>query len=274
VHAFARWLPFAAALAGVVVFCVATDGGRQTRQARPLIEAIDRLAEAAGLGLSEIRVAGHVQTDDKDVFEALRIANVHSLLGFDAKIARTRIEQLPWVRSATIQRSFPQAVSVTIAERIPFAIWDHAGRRQLIDDSGRVLGAAPPVSADLPVVAGDGAPGEAAQLFSVVSAHPNIQRRLTIAKRIEGRRWSLALDGGLTVHLPAEGVEDALWRLTMPRAGGSLIDRSLAVVDLRLPSQIIVTPSAIAPVAGLDATGVRGTLAGGTSGGGLAVRSE
>lgn len=235
------------------MFVVATEGGRNTREARPMIEGIDRLAQLAGFGLSEIRLTGHKQTDDRDVFEALRLANVQSLFGFDARSARERIEQLPWVRTATIQRSFPDAVSVTIVERTPFAVWQTSGRRVLIDDSGRVLGVAPLMETNLPVVAGDGAAQFAGALVALLGEHANLRNRVTAAHRIEGRRWSLTLDGGLVVHLPAEGEEDALWRLTMSRPGGALLDRGLAVVDLRHPGHVVITPPAVAPVASLSA---------------------
>lgn len=260
-------------MTSVGVFVLATDGGRHTREARPLIEAIDKLAASAGLGLTEIRLAGHRQTDDRAVFDALSLNKANSLLGFDARAARERIEQLPWVRSATIQRSFPDAITVTIAERLAFAVWDHGGRRMLIDDTGRVLGPAPAAEIELPVVTGEGAEAAASQLMAAIGDHPDIRRRLAFAQRVEGRRWSLALDAGLMVHLPPEGEEEALWRLTMPRAGGTLLERNVAAIDLRSPHHVVLTPVGSKPVAGAAPPG-RGVVIGGLRGGGPETWSE
>lgn len=268
------WLPvLIAAGAGAMLLGVSADGGRQTREAQPLVVTIDRMAAAVGLGLTEIRVTGHRQTDDRDVFEALKLANVHSLFGFDAAAARERIEQLPWVRSATIQRSFPDAVNVTVAERLPFAIWDNAGRRLLIDDTGRVLGPAPVHAADLPVVAGEGAAQEAGLLMATMGDYQKVLRRLLVAQRVENRRWSLVLDGGMTVHLPAEGEAEAMWRLTMPRAGGALIDRAATLIDLRSTTQVVIAPVTTPPVVGFAPLG-RGVATGGARSGGPEIRSE
>lgn len=259
------------ALAGAFVFAIATEGGRYSRDVRPMWETFDRIAESAGLALTEIRLTGHVQTQDKAVFDALQLTQVHSLLGFDAQAARQRIEQLPWVRTATIQRSFPDTISVAIAERVPFALWEHDGRRHLIDETGRLLGPAPAI-AELPIVTGAGANTTAAQLLSQIAEHPHLASRVARAHRIEDRRWTLVLDAGLAVHLPAEDENEALWRLTMARPGGALVDRGLAVIDLRSPSLVVITPAAIAPVAGM---GPAGRVAVGVPrGGGPETRSE
>lgn len=271
---FGHWAPVAAAvLTGVVVFAAATQGGPNVREARPLIEIVDKLAASAGLGLSEVRLVGHRQTDDRAVFDALNLANAQSLLGFDAQAARRRIEQLPWVRSATIQRSFPDAITVTIAERVAFAVWEQGGRRHLIDDTGRVLGPAPATETDLPVLRGEGAASAASQLLSLVSDHPQVLRRMAHAQRVEDRRWSLVLDEGVVVHLPVEGEGEALWRLTMPRTGGALIDRRVAAIDLRSPTHVVLTPLGSKPIAGAAPQG-RGVVIGSARGGGPETWSE
>lgn len=268
------WLPaLVAAVAAAALFGVAAHEGGHTRDAQPLVEAIDRLAATVGLGLTEIRVTGHRQTDDRDVFEALQLANVHSLFGFDARSARERIEKLPWVRSATIQLSFPDALNVTVAERLPFAVWENAGRRSLIDDTGRVLGPAPVLAADLPVVAGDGAAQETGLLMATLAEYPKVLRRLVVAQRVENRRWSLVLDGGMTVHLPAGDEAEAMRRLTMPRSGGALIDRAASSIDLRSRTQVIIAPVAPASVAGSVPVG-RSVATGGARSGGPETRSE
>jgi len=236
-----RWSVIAAVLIGALVYAVATEGGRNARAARPLGEQIDRVAALAGLGLRQINVTGHRMTPDADIFDALDPAGVASLLRFDSAAARERLERQPWVRAATVERVFPDEVSVAISEREPYAIWRKPGGDSLIDESGRELGpVARGTAAGLPVVAGAGAAAGAQRLLRTLSAYPGLVSRLALAERIGERRWTLTLKTGLVVHLPADDEAGALVQLMAPGQGGRLIDRDVAVVDLKNADRIVV----------------------------------
>jgi cell division protein FtsQ len=90
------------------------------------------------------------------------------------------------------------------------------------------------------VVAGDGAAGAAHKLLRNLSAYPQLLSRLTLAERIGDRRWTLTLERGLVIHLPADDEAGAILHLTAPRQGGRLIDRDIALIDLRTPGRIMV----------------------------------
>jgi cell division protein FtsQ len=64
--------------------------------------------------------------------------------------------------------------------------------------------------------------------------------RLALAERVGDRRWTLTLERGPTVHLPADDEADAILRLLAPRQGGRLIDRDVALIDLRTPGRIML----------------------------------
>jgi cell division protein FtsQ len=227
-----------AALAGSLTFAVLTGGGQDAREARPLIEELDRAAEALGLGLRQVNLTGHRHTDDRDVFDALDLPNVRSLLRFDGAAIEARIRRLPWVATASIERTVPGQVDIHITEREPFAVWRRGGREHLIDKSGRVLTAIPAGSAPgLPIIAGEGAAVEAAAILGIVAGFPEIEGRIDAAERIGDRRWSLRLAGGPVIHLPAERPEAALGEL-MRRPGATLLlGPATAVIDLRNPGR-------------------------------------
>jgi cell division protein FtsQ len=175
---------------------------------------IERGVELAGLGLQQVTIAGHRYTADTDIYAALDLDSARTLLSFDARAAKVRIEQLPWVEKVTIERIAPAAVDVLISERAPFAVWHEGERHWLIDRRGHKLQLAPAdVMRHLPRVAGDGAPGEAAALTALLAGHPAIARKVEVAERVAGRRWRLHLVGRTRVDLPAEGAPEALGRL-------------------------------------------------------------
>lgn len=175
---------------------------------------IEHGLELAGLGLQQVTIAGHRYTSDTDIYAALDLDGARTLLSFDARAAKIRIEQLPWVEKATIERITLEAVDVIVSERTPFALWREGERHWLIDRLGRKLQPAPAdVMPQLPRVSGDGAPGEAAALTALLAGHPAIARKVEVAERVAGRRWRLHMAGGTRVDLPAEGATEALGRL-------------------------------------------------------------
>ena len=57
------------------------------------------------------------------ITQALAISRGAPLLLVDLKSTRTRLEKLPWIRMASVEREFPDTLRVRIAERRPLALW-------------------------------------------------------------------------------------------------------------------------------------------------------
>lgn len=231
-------------MVGALAFATLTHWGSNARQVRPVMEEADRLAELAGLGVRQVFLTGHRMTSDRDIFDALDLANARSLLRFDSIAARERIEQLPWIKQAAITRVFPDSISIEVTERKAFAVWHASDRDMLIDVTGRILGAASPsAQAGLPRISGDGAASEAAAILSVINAFPDLEARLREAVHIAERRWTLRLTDGPDIHLPAGHETEALKALASNGAAAALLDgRRYAEIDLRSPDRIIIRP--------------------------------
>jgi cell division protein FtsQ len=195
---------------GVVVFA---GVARPLNSPAPALAEIERLIELAGLGLTQVSVTGNRYTLDSDIFDAIGFEQARTMLGFDTRAARDRIERLPWVERASIDRVLPDRLEIRILERSPSAVWRRHDRSFLIDRSGRVLAAVPrDAMGSLPRVAGEGAAAEAARLHALLAEHPDFMARVEVAQRVAQRRWTLRLAGGGAVELPASGEAEALQR--------------------------------------------------------------
>lgn len=200
----------------------------------------DRLALAAGLKPTWADVRGASYTSHSDIAAALALDTAVSQLSYDAAAAERRIEALPWVLRAKVHRILPAAIGVEISEREAAILWRAADRDMLVDMTGRLLTTVPRGSdIGLPVVTGEDAGPAAPDLMVLVRTHPEIQRRMIEARRIEGRRWTLLLVGGTLLHLPGDGVAAALAWIEAQAANG-LLDRNLAAIDMRVPGQLVV----------------------------------
>jgi cell division protein FtsQ len=216
---------------------VAAGAGARGRAPAQLLPEIERLATMVGLGLQQVSTSGHRFTPDGDIFDAVDLAHAPTMLSFDVRAAKQRIERLPWVERASIERIIPDRLEVRIVERRAFAVWQAEGRTFLIDKSGRVLTA---IAADampaLPRVAGESAPAEAAALFSLLARHPDLLAQVKLAERIGGRRWTLRLADGASVALPASGERQALARaVALGKAGITRVSD----IDLRVEGRAL-----------------------------------
>lgn len=236
------------ALLGAVIFLSLTEAGRNVRTLAPAGGGLDGLAGRLGLRLEQVAVTGQRFTSDSDIFDALQIGAGTTILNFDAAAARARIEALPWVSTATIERTLPGGLSIVVAERRPIAVWrmPRSDKRVLIDVSGRVLAAvSEDLGRNLTQVAGDGAPDSIAPLVAALHEHPAVLERLSVAERVGGRRWTLHLAQWPLVHLPETGISSAMAQFE------ELLHRydpnALAAVDLRIRGRVGLSPAVAQP---------------------------
>lgn len=197
-----------------------------------------------GMTVREIYVEGRVETPRKEILNSLRLERGAPILAFDADAARRRLEALPWVQKAAIERRLPDEIHLKLVERTPLALWQQDGRFALIDADGKViLRDHLDRFSHLIVVVGKDAPAHAAELISALGAHSDLARRVRAAVWIGERRWDLYLDNRVRIRLP-EGNPSAAWsRLARLEVEHHLLARDVATIDLRLPDRVIVRPA-------------------------------
>jgi cell division protein FtsQ len=249
----------ALAAVGGIAFLVFAGLARPLNSPAPALAEIERIIELAGFGITQVSVTGHRYTMDSDIFDAVGLDSMQTMLSFDSRAAQDRIERLPWVERASIERVLPDRLEVRVSERLPSALWRLGNRNFLIDKSGRILAAVPKdAMASLPRVAGEGAATEAGRLGALLAGHPALMARVDVAERVGGRRWMLRLADGGTVQLPAQGEAEAIARaLRVASARGS----DVSEIDVRVPERTLVRqPESRKETAGPEAPRVTGGI--------------
>jgi len=194
-----------------------------------------------GLRIEEFSISGRRYTRESDIVAAVGAYYGDPILGIDPQDAKLRIEGLPWVAHAEVERILPKTIAVNVIERVPMAIWQNNELHQVIDTKGAVIiDQSPSDFLDLPVVSGDGAAGAAADLVSVLSIVPSIRQYVVAAERRGDRRWDLFLTLGIKVQLPSDNADLALRRLSEAEGRYGLLNRDIVNIDLRVPDRMIV----------------------------------
>jgi len=203
---------------------------------------VARLGAGLGLAVDQITLEGRHYAGREDILAALQAGRGTPLLGFDPHAAKARLETLPWIRTATVERQAPHLIHVRIEERAPFALWQMDRVLTLIDRDGVVLADTDLERfGDLLLLVGADAPRHAHELFDIIGTEPSLARRVTAAVRVGGRRWNVRLDDAIEIKLPEEAPVQAWARLAELERANGLLARDIASIDLRLPDRLLVT---------------------------------
>jgi cell division protein FtsQ len=201
------------------------------------------LALTAGLGLTvaDVRVEGRERTSREAILEALGAARGTPILAVDPAEAKRRLEALPWVHSAAVERRLPDTIYIRLVERRPLAYWQRQGKLVLVDRDGVILpGERVEGLGNLIVLVGADAPEAGAALLDLLAGERALAPRVVAAIRVGGRRWNLHFDGNIDVALPEEDAAAAWHRLGELERSDGILERAIDLIDLRLPDRLVV----------------------------------
>jgi cell division protein FtsQ len=216
-------------------------GGTLGRTADALHSKALSWSKDLGFSVQDILVSGRRQTERKEILEALGVARGGAILGIDLDEAKRRLEELPWINTASAERILPDTIFLHISEHEPFALWQNKGAFSLINGRGEVI----PINnlerfSDLLLVVGEDAPDHASELLGLLTAQPELMNMVKAAVWVGGRRWNIRLTNSIDVRLPEKDPVLAWNRLAEYEREHQVLGRDVQVLDLRLPDRLIV----------------------------------
>jgi cell division protein FtsQ len=194
------------------------------------------------LDVDHVRVTGTQLVAPGDVRRASGISAGDALLFVDTGAAERRVEQLPWVDAASVERRLSGELVVRVTERRP-AVWARRAPDSvaLIDGRGRVLADAPEAPPELPELSGLAtlppvgkgiAPRAAVGVLGQLP--PELVGR--VARVVsDGRAVTLQLRDGPELRLGPPTRVPAKARAVLAVLG-TITDGPPAYVDVRVPS--------------------------------------
>lgn len=235
---------------------VARDRGRR-RFRRIIALAVLTALVLAGLAVSRsslldvdaVQVSGARQSGSDAVLDAAAIDLGRPMTSLDLGAAERRVEALPWVARASVERRWPGTVRIRVVERTAVAVAGTGRGAVLVDRDGRLLGparAADELPAVGPVPAEDVGERLPAARRPVVRLLADLPPEL----RSEVARGTIGDDGlGLVLH---DGIRVRLGDATRLRAKSTAVlalleqaDRpTIATIDVAVPGPAALTRSA------------------------------
>ncbi len=159
-----------------------------------------------------------------------------SSFDMDLDAVRAAIEELPAVAAAAVRVRQGGVLEIRIAERTPAALIRVPGGLIVIDEAGVALDAAAHRGEypNLPVLTGPGAEAAVTEALAIRAAAAPLAGRLRGLVRMGARRWDVVLDRGQRIMLPVADPVRALERVIVLSEAQDMLERDIAVVDMRL----------------------------------------
>ncbi len=197
-----------------------------------------------------VTVTGSLHTPSAAVVAAAGLGQLTPLLDVNPAAAAARVETLPWVQRATVERDWPDGVSIAVVERTPVAVVAAAGGAWAeVDATGRVLAVsataptgilkvAAPVTAGAPGTAL--APGALPGLTVAASLPPAFVGQVTEVDVGPGGAVTLRLTTPVTVDLGSTAQLSAKYEDVAALLAGATLT-SGDVLDVSVPESPVVS---------------------------------
>jgi len=194
-----------------------------------------------GFCLSDVLVEGRQNASIETILKVVNARRGDPLLSYDPYKLKKQLEEISWIRQATVKRQLPGIIYIQLNERQPVALWQHQQRHYVVDEQGVVISEDNLQAFDkLPIIVGRDAPVHAPHILHLLEKFPDIRTRITALVRVGERRWDLHLDRTLQIKLPEANMEEALVRLDLLIKQKKVNPKEVTVVDLRVKNQMVM----------------------------------
>lgn len=227
-------LPICAIAAAVGVYFASQD--RREALGTYIADIRTSIQERPEFMVNLMAIDGAGTSLSDDIREVVPLDFPISSWDLDVEQMRDTITGLDPVKSATVRIRPGGILQVNVVERQPVIVWRTHDGLELLDETGAHVKETTSRKdhADLPLIAGAGADAHVAQALEIFQTARSLGNRVRGLVRVGERRWDLVLDRGQRIMLPTERPVRALERVLAVNEVQDLLERDVAVVDMRL----------------------------------------
>jgi cell division protein FtsQ len=182
-------------------------------------------------GFKNIDVVGQNRTNLTSFFWGLNMKKNDLIWTTSLSDIKRRLESLPWIQSATVQRRLPCTLRIDLKEYVPFAVWHHRGVQNVLDKDAHIIRGVQFNGLqhhELFHISGPEAAQNMVDLVCVLRDKP-LFSKIRMAVFLRSGRWDLYLKDGRLIQCPEDNLRLALDRIhSFPE-----LLNDAAVIDLR-----------------------------------------
>jgi cell division protein FtsQ len=230
-------VPLCLAVAATGAFLA--DAGRRDMVQEVMSSIRASIEERPEFMVNVMAIDGAGASVAQDVREVLPLDFPVSSFDLDLAQIRTQIEALDPVKSADVRIRPGGILQIDLEERVPALIWRNYEGLALLDETGAHVAelGRRAMNPELPLIAGRSANLMADEALQLIATARPLGSRLRGLVRIGERRWDVVLDRGQRIMLPAIKPIPALERVIVVSEVQDLLERDVAVVDMRIAAR-------------------------------------
>jgi len=213
-----------------------TDPAVQQRLALTIADIRHQIQTRPEFMVKLLSVEGASDRVAEEVRDSFTYTLPASSFDMDLEAVRAAVEDIPAVAAAAVRVRHGGVLEVRISERQPAALIRVPKGLIVVDEAGVALEVVAHRIAwpDLPVLAGPGAAEAVSEALAIRAAAVPLDSRLRGLVRMGERRWDVVLDRGQRILLPKDEPVRALERVIVLSEAQDMLERDIAVVDMRL----------------------------------------
>lgn len=199
-----------------------------------------------GFTVDDVLVYGRQKTPITEVNNIVGSRYGENILTIDIHQLKQDLQQLPWVKSVTVERSyFPNIIKINLREKQVKSLWQMNNRFYPIDADGQIIQTGFIPNKPMLLIVGKGAPDNINFLLDTIQEDEELYNRIKVANFISERRWDVTIDdieNGITIKLPQEDFDKAWSKLIKLNKTMGILKRKLTIIDLRFDNKVMVKP--------------------------------
>ncbi|MHA6263905.1 cell division protein FtsQ/DivIB [Arenibacterium sp. CAU 1754] len=227
-------IPFCAVFAATTLYL--SDQARRSAITDYIADIRASIQERPEFMVGLMAVDGAGESLAHDIREIIPLDFPVSSFDLDIEEIRGLVSGLDPVKTTSVRIRPGGILQIDVVERQPVVLWRTRDGIEMLDENGAHIDtiASRVDRADLPLIAGEGADAHVPQALSLIAAAHPLGERLRGLVRVGERRWDVVLDREQRIYLPEENPVRALERVIALSQAQDMLERDVAVVDMRL----------------------------------------
>jgi len=176
-------------------------------------KVVNLIFKDLGFELRNIEVQGNNFIQKSEIIKNINFINCENLFCLDLKNSKENIEKNNWIKSAQLRLILPSQLKIIVQEEKPYFVYKNDKKIALLNKNGE----------------------EIARLD-----HINKEFKVTEARLVANRRWSLKYLKNTIIDLPENNPEKAFYKVAELDKKYGLLLNKLKKIDLRVNDRMII----------------------------------
>ncbi|MDA9558891.1 FtsQ-type POTRA domain-containing protein [Alphaproteobacteria bacterium] len=204
---------------------------------------VNLILKDLGFELKNIEVQGNYFIQKSEIIKDIKFINCENLFCLDLKNSKENIEKNNWIKSVQLRLTLPSQLKIIIQEEKPYFVYKNNKKMALLNKNGYEIDTLDHINKEyknLVVLTGEGAIDNISNLLNILALNNTISEKVTEARLIANRRWSLKYLNNTIIELPENNPEKAFYKVAeLDRKYGLLLNK-LKKIDLRVNDRMII----------------------------------